>query len=595
MGAILFLGAGLGWAQADLAERLTKRVDAFHAEGESVRHELRVVYFHPSDVAPQKGYEARLGRVIADIQAFYRDEMKRNGFGDREIPAEMDGDKLKIHLVKGAEPSPAYDYDSGEKVLKELRTALQGTIDIDREFVLVMGGMCQKEENGKYIFHAPYYGWPGSGHRFGLCFAADCELMDPQHYTNTGATIRYWEHLGDFEKPLSAFNQLYIGGVAHELGHGLGLPHNAESPEEAKRSGTALMGAGNHTYRQEKVGKMGSFLSMASCIRLLSHPLVTQTNRARFAPVKATLSGMNFGGEGKELVISGRVMAEPACYAAIAYTDPLGRSNYDARTWVAEVKEDGSFTVPVKELKPGEGELRLTFCHLNGATTTPLKLSYEVAPSQIPDRSEFSGAWILGRAEWAFMNGEKEAAAKIIEAELKKNPESTFLPQLNHVLQLTYGQGVIKLDAVEEPAAFLSDVEWTSGEVGWGEPARNQYFSSKGIRNSVCLVLGGQFHSKGLYAHAPSRYVYDLKGEWLEFSSIVGMQQGASKEVGTIFVVRGDGVDLYRSEVLYGEDTEEIVIPIGGVKQLELITMSAAGKENNGGCWSIWGSPLVTR
>jgi len=448
---------------ADLPTRLMERVKAYHAEGDSQQaHQLRVVYFYPSDLSPQADYEGRLGRILADIQDFYLSELKRQGFGEQHLPIEKEEGKLKIHLVKGKEPATAYDYDSGGKVLKELKEALDGVINFDREFVLVMGGMCRKQDDGKYVIHSPYYGWGGSGQRFGLCFAADCELMDTKYFRTTSRKIRYWEHLGDFEKPLASFNHLYIGGLAHELGHGLGLPHNAESPAERKSRGTALMGIGNFTYRQETIGKPGSFLTLASCVRLLSHPLLTQSNHARFAPVRARISELKFAQEDKGLRIQGKVAAQPECYAVIAYTDPAARNDYDARTWVAEVDEDGSFELPITDFKAGTGQLRLAFCHLNGASSTPYHTSYEIPEDLRPDAAEFSGAWVFHQAELAYMSGRKDEAAKWIEAELKANPETSFAPRLAHILQLIYGQGVLKLENIEADAAFLSDVEWES-------------------------------------------------------------------------------------------------------------------------------------
>jgi len=60
-----------------------------------------------------------------------------------------------------------------------------------------------------------------------------------------------------------------------------------------------------------------------------------------------------------------------------------------------------------------------------------------------------------------------------------------------------------------------------------------------------------------------------------------------------VFIVRGDGRELFRSELLKGTRTAEIDVGIEGVKRLELVVES--GKQGNACCWSAWGSPKVYR
>ena len=71
---------------------------------------------------------------------------------------------------------------------------------------------------------------------------------------------------------LGKHNSIFIGGMAHELGHALGLPHCRGSADEAQL-GTALMGSGNRTFGDEIRGEgRGTFLSRAHALRLASHP-----------------------------------------------------------------------------------------------------------------------------------------------------------------------------------------------------------------------------------------------------------------------------------------------------------------------------------
>ena len=48
---------------------------------------------------------------------------------------------------------------------------------------------------------------------------------------------------GEYGKiSLGKHNSIFIGGIAHELGHALGLPHCRERSDEKEDHGTALMG-----------------------------------------------------------------------------------------------------------------------------------------------------------------------------------------------------------------------------------------------------------------------------------------------------------------------------------------------------------------
>lgn len=581
------------YAHTDLGQSLQQRIDAYHSETGGKDHKLRLVYFHPNDAPPQKDYRARLTRIMFDVRDFIAAEMKRNGFHERSINLEMDGDQVKLHVVEGRDGTDGYNYDQryGAKVLQELRSALKGTIDFDREYVLAFCGICPKDEKGVYHFRSPYYGWGNSGARKGMCFAADCEVLDTRNFTATNQTFRYTEHQGPFTKKLSAFNILYIGGIAHELGHGLGLPHNREKPWENSQWGRALMGSGNYTYRDELVGGKGSFLTKASALRLAAHPMFTGSDRDRFADSASEVKDLDVKRTGDGMRIRGRVTGKPEIFAVIAYTDPDGGSNYDAHTWLSEVK-GGKFEILVRHHRRGNHELRLNFCHLNGGFSN-FKLRYTANPEGRPDIDELNSGFAYGQAEAMYMKGDRKGALRLAKANLRGVVSGKSADKLRHLIALQNPAKLFDVAKVTGDQASLSDAEWKSAQVGWAKPARNQYYNGGWIRDGVCIELGRRFHPKALYAHAPARHVFDLEGKWKRFTATVGLQKGVSSNGSGVFVLKGDGKELKRTLVLRGEVTARLDVDVTGIRRLELITES--GKEGNAMCWTVWGSPFVSR
>jgi len=165
---------------------------------------------------------------------------------------------------------------------------------------------------------------------------------------------------------------------------------------------------------------------------------------------------------------------------------------------------------------------------------------------------------------------------------------------LSHLIILCSEAGPLERPSVlgeELTSAMLSDCRWESARVGWLRPTRNEYCREGKGDTRVFLEIGDAFHPKGLYAHSPSRYVFDLGGKWKTFSSSYGLQRGATGKV--VFVVRADGKELFRSDTIEGSKERAMELDVSGVKSLELVIEN--GGEGNGNCWSIWGSPEVSR
>ena len=368
-------------AQPDQAKHILKTVNAWRGEKyKNGGKKLRVVYFYPKDRKPLKEHTKRLDGIMNDIQDFYRTEMKRLGYGEVELGLERESGMLKLHEVRGnANDDGSYAYGSGNKIRGEVFNALQAKgINHREETILIVCGL-SRTEGKKVTIYSPYYGM-GANHIYGLCFTADMDWLsiDGLRPDPTKTILQVKEHRGYEPFTLARFNTTYVGGAIHELGHGMSLPHNHATKVEAKM-GTALMGAGNYTYRKEwrNEGK-GSFLTHSSALRLLVHPLFSGTTKQSKESPKAKYGKLNVSHADGKIHIRGSIGSAIPAVAMIAYNDRENKGqrgymvnkDYDATTWTSVLSPNGEFLIRMGDLRDGNHQIRLLSVHANGATVT---------------------------------------------------------------------------------------------------------------------------------------------------------------------------------------------------------------------------------
>jgi hypothetical protein len=157
------------------------------------------------------------------------------------------------------------------------------------------------------------------------------------------------------------------------------LPHCGERWDE-KTLGTSLLGGGNHTYREERRGDgRGSFLTMASAMRLASNPLFNGSDkdfgkRPKLERCDLTLSAnvtrADLAGRRGGLRLEGNVAGSPPIYGVVAYFDSVHDGGYRAPTATSVPNAAGRFAIEVSDLaRCANGDLRVEFCHANGAVS----------------------------------------------------------------------------------------------------------------------------------------------------------------------------------------------------------------------------------
>lgn len=547
---------------------------------------LRVVYFTPSDRdAPENRHE-RLGRVLKHVQNFYRKQMQSHGYGPMSFALEWtEPERLKIYDVKGRNKRHEYPEGTEWRIREEVRETLakEHGVNIDQEYVLILGPFIDWKDD-LVVEYGPRVSGLGSI-AAGCAWAYDDARVDPDFLTSLepgGFTSK----LGSLS--LGKHNTFYIGTIAHELGHCFGFPHDRELDSQRKIQGVSLMGVGNYHYAEEVRGEgPGTFLSEAAA-------LFFSTTRA-FNPDFSTFSGeghlrlTHFDAvyENGKIILNGHLDATPAVTGVIAFNDNLNiKDDYDATSWVAKPDENGNFRVEIKELEKAPCQLRLKLLLPNGFLNIieanysnvsgvpdlePINTLFEVAKmNQFLDEKKFDDVEKILKSLYEKYPNNHKWARKLRHLETVKSPPEPFEPG--------------KIDE-NEKRMDLSYAKTVKENVGWYEP-------SWGIlRDLGFMEVCGAFFESGLFAHANSCYEFSLDGKWKELEFSYGIQGRHPGSV--VFVVRGDGRELFRSKVVKSGELLFGQVGVTGVDKLELMTEESENRNHND--WSLWLRPTLLR
>jgi hypothetical protein len=553
---------------------------------ESADRFLHIVCWTPSDRKLPAGYQSRLTGIMKHIRGFYAREMTRLGFGNRSFNLKYDAqNQLILHTVRGKHDTSHYAVQSGNEIRNECLPILeQADIDARQETILIFCNLATwDKERRRFTHKSPYYA--GGSFRGGTAWQLDSPELDSNNLKLKQPMIRDGQY-GRIS--LGKHNSIFIGGIAHELGHALGLPHCRARPDEAVR-GTALMGSGNRTYGDELRDEgQGSFLTLAHALRLASHPQFSGSIKGLDERSTATIDDISIMAEGKSIRISGKVKGKPPVYAVVAYFDPEGGGDYDSTTATAVPSSDGYFELSSEALRRGrKGELRLFPLHANGSTAgqmsrTKFRYPYSIADDGVPNLSAIQLRFDLAHVLDALAKDDRQLATQLADA-IKSPKAAAVARRLTRRVRPT--QTPAEYDGSLSTAA-LTSLKPESSNVGWGRPAFDRVPGQ-----SPLLESASEIFERGIYAHAPARHVYRVGKRWKQLTGKAGLATG---HAGTVeFEITGDGQRLWKSQVLKAGMLSEFNIKITGVVELELLTNPTS--DGLGSDWGLWLDPTLSR
>lgn len=348
---------------------------------------LNLVYFVPNDVDTVANYQKRLSELMLWTQNWYKEQMALNGYADKTFGMFTNAGKtsVKIITIYGTKGKADYSYSSGSGNV---------TAEINAYFT---ANPSQKTSEHTLVILPRYEilasGTPSGGPFYGLgrwCFALDYEEMDIANLGKTDAVGNRFS--------------VWFGGLVHELGHGLNLPHNCQKVSENNDplKGMALMWAGNGT-----LGKSPTFLTAADAATLNANQIFNNDTKTYYSSATAAIKAIHaeYSSSKQAIVLSGRFTTNVKVNSILYYNDPNVNNegtgvnrDYNAVTWESKTIGLDSFYVemPISEFQYKDGspyELRLRAVHENG-TISQSSYNYEFV-NNIPvlnfsTRTEFS-------------------------------------------------------------------------------------------------------------------------------------------------------------------------------------------------------------
>ncbi|MBP6023856.1 discoidin domain-containing protein [Ferruginibacter sp.] len=325
---------------------------------------LNVVYFVPNDVAKPADYHRRLSEIMLNVQTFFGDEMQRNGYSNKTFGLLKDVAKQRIKLIEiaGSQGKAAYSYNGGSGAVVTDINNYKAThaSEFTSDHYLVILPATTYDGNGE-PGGVPFYGIGKT------CFALDYADQDIK-YLGAGGT-------------LGTRATKWIGGMVHELGHGLNLPHNRQKFSSETSLGMALMWAGNSTW-----GKSKTFLTTADCAVLNTNQIFNAGTNAYYGTTNASIVRIhaNYNVGIGSIIIKGKYSASAPVTDIVYFNDPNVNNegtgvnrDYNAIGWTSKPIAAGpdSFYVemPIADLDFKSDnipyELKVKLVHDNGNVT----------------------------------------------------------------------------------------------------------------------------------------------------------------------------------------------------------------------------------
>ncbi|QDG68225.1 endo-alpha-N-acetylgalactosaminidase [Pseudarthrobacter sp. NIBRBAC000502772] len=294
------------------------------------------------------------------------------------------------------------------------------------------------------------------------------------------------------------------------------------------------------------------------------HPWVSATNG--WGPVEKDMSnGEQGSGDGRPLKLNGT-----------AFAKGLGaHANSTVRYYLGGYCTSFTAVVGIDDAQATRGSVKFSVV-ADGATkvTTPV-LGALSAP--LPLTVDVTGAAYVDLVANDSGDGNGNDHADWAEAKFTCSSSATAPPVTPSAGELS---GTV----------FASDLPWASSTNGWGPAERDMANGESAAGDGPAIKLDGRSYAKGIGVHANSSVRINTQAKCQSFEATVGvddikLNKGLHGSV--IFIVKGDGVELYRSPVVSADTAAlPLNVDITGRHDVELIAYSNG--DDTGDDWADW-------
>lgn len=318
-------------------------------------YNLNVVYFIPNDLKPLPNHQKRISEILLAAKQFIKNGMQAKGFPNNELGLMTDKDnQVKITIIQGQRPHTSYTYDdsdtSDSPIAREIDTYFkQHPSEKLSEHVLILTPNALKPDDN-LVWASPFYGLGR------YCYALDYVQMEQK-------TLGMKGRWGDLATQ-------WIGGMIHELGHGLNNSHDATPKSEFARAGESLMSAGNSTY-----GNSPTYITSATAA-VFNTSQVFQKQRVpdQYQPAQINVRDVSITTSKDVVNFKGVFSADKPIDSLVAFIDPSGREDYNRVGWVNHFStgaQSGAFefSMPLTDLENRKGDANLAlFAYFKNGT-----------------------------------------------------------------------------------------------------------------------------------------------------------------------------------------------------------------------------------
>lgn len=315
---------------------------------------VNIVMFVPTDNPALPDYKPRLSQLFVHFQEWLHTEMTRYGY-DQYLGLAKDDSTRFVNIIEIPAAGSQSDYPyssaiSANKIIAEINTYRSShpeKFSSNNHYLILLPQRTDGDPS------QPFYGIGK------YCFAVDNSSMSVNHIPNPSSN--------------------YLGGMLHELGHGLNLAHNhAKYVSEEPTLGTSLMGSGNVSFSKAEP----TFLTGVDAA-ILSRNDVFQSVRASAPAYQTAIHTISpkfqIDNPNQKLYLTGTFTSTLPVSDILVYMDPNvnnegtgGNTDYNAVAWHFPVNSPNTIqgTIDLSELSYKANtpyQLKIKLLHQNGS------------------------------------------------------------------------------------------------------------------------------------------------------------------------------------------------------------------------------------